>query len=372
MNLNIGKNIKEMRNKRGLSQEKLAEYLKVSPQSISKWERCDGYPDILFLIPLADFFGVSLDTLMGRDAQNREMQIKDVIARLEHYRHIGDHTAKNALAREAYREYPYDFRIISWYIVALMDTADPNGVKQEVEELCQYILQECTEDYLRYDAMTSLASLYGDCGDYDKAEALVSRLPELNDCRHAMRCQIYPSGDERDFHAMADFVDRGSELLLWFLCQIAVYRNGLTVRERIDVLKGACDVGHAIFPDGDFCVCHSVMADIYISLYRYYSEEGNYEAALNALEQCFAHEKALDDLVNDEVVHTSPALRGHAFDMRTTWDGCQCNGVYWVFERLSEPRFTFAHYAEDAAYRALLEAYRPYAVEDKTDEKNEP
>ncbi|MBO5024333.1 MAG: helix-turn-helix transcriptional regulator [Clostridia bacterium] len=38
MDLNFGKNIRELRTKRGLSQEKLAEYLNVSPQSVSKWE----------------------------------------------------------------------------------------------------------------------------------------------------------------------------------------------------------------------------------------------------------------------------------------------------------------------------------------------
>ena len=111
---------------------------------------------------------------------------------------------------------------------------------------------------------------------------------------------------------------------------------------------------------------HSVMADIQISMFRYYSEQEQYDEALNALESCFVHEKAIDDLIDDEIMHTSLALRGHPFDMRTVWDGCKCNGVYWVFERLSEARFTFAHYAEDAAYQAILDKYRPYAVEDKT------
>ena len=64
MTLSFGHTIKELRIKRGLSQEKLAEHLGVAPQSISKWERNEGYPDITFLIPLAEFFDVSLDTLM--------------------------------------------------------------------------------------------------------------------------------------------------------------------------------------------------------------------------------------------------------------------------------------------------------------------
>lgn len=93
MTLSFGHTIKELRIKRGLSQEKLAEHLGVAPQSISKWERNEGYPDITFLIPLAEFFDVSLDTLMGRNAEVREQKIREIIARLEHYRHVGDHAS---------------------------------------------------------------------------------------------------------------------------------------------------------------------------------------------------------------------------------------------------------------------------------------
>ncbi len=39
MTLSFGNTIKELRVKRGLSQEKLAEHLGVAPQSVSKWER---------------------------------------------------------------------------------------------------------------------------------------------------------------------------------------------------------------------------------------------------------------------------------------------------------------------------------------------
>ncbi len=66
MNLQISNSLKDLRIIRGITQETLASYLGVAPQTISKWERGEGYPDITFLIPLADYFGVWLDTLMGR------------------------------------------------------------------------------------------------------------------------------------------------------------------------------------------------------------------------------------------------------------------------------------------------------------------
>ena len=65
MTLLIGENIKRLRRERNLTQEEMAAHLGISFQSISKWERGDGYPDIAMLPTLANYFGVSVDELLG-------------------------------------------------------------------------------------------------------------------------------------------------------------------------------------------------------------------------------------------------------------------------------------------------------------------
>ncbi|MBQ7338010.1 MAG: helix-turn-helix transcriptional regulator [Clostridia bacterium] len=366
MNLNFGKNIKELRTSRGLSQEKLAEYLRVSPQSVSKWERNEGYPDIMFLIPLAEFFGVSLDVLMGRDEALKEKRIKEILSRLEHYRHIGDHQSKNALARAAYAEFPYDFGVISWYITALMDVENVTQNKEEIESLCAYVMRECTVDRYRYDAVMSLVELYSCSCEYEKAKAQAERLPDLNDSREFALCDIYPADDERNFHVMADFIHRSMEDVLWFLCRIAVHRATLSAADRIRILEQACAIADALYPAFDHGICHSVMADIQLSLFRYYTDAGQTEDALAALQTAFRHQRALDLCANDVITHTSVALRGYTYDMKKTWDGGKCNGVQWLLDRLGEPPFCFACYNENERYQAILAQYRPYALADKT------
>ena len=49
MELYIGQNLKNFRKARNLTQEEVAKHLGISFQSISKWERNDGYPDITML-----------------------------------------------------------------------------------------------------------------------------------------------------------------------------------------------------------------------------------------------------------------------------------------------------------------------------------
>ncbi len=46
MSQSIGQTIKRLRKKRNLTQEELAEQLKVTSQAVSKWENETGMPDI--------------------------------------------------------------------------------------------------------------------------------------------------------------------------------------------------------------------------------------------------------------------------------------------------------------------------------------
>ena len=63
--MNIGEKIKRYRKMRGLTQNDIAEPLKISCQAISKWETGDCMPDITRLPLLAKALGVSVDELLS-------------------------------------------------------------------------------------------------------------------------------------------------------------------------------------------------------------------------------------------------------------------------------------------------------------------
>lgn len=62
--------IKELREKKHLTQAELAEKLCVSDKTVSKWETGKGYPDISLLEPIAEVFDVSVTELMTGNAVN--------------------------------------------------------------------------------------------------------------------------------------------------------------------------------------------------------------------------------------------------------------------------------------------------------------
>lgn len=63
--MNIGDVIKCKRQKRKMTQAKLAELLKVTPQAVSRWEMGVSYPDIAMVPMISEALGVTADELLG-------------------------------------------------------------------------------------------------------------------------------------------------------------------------------------------------------------------------------------------------------------------------------------------------------------------
>ncbi|EHR36212.1 helix-turn-helix domain-containing protein [Facklamia languida] len=62
--MTIGELLKEARLQAGMTQEKVAEAIGVSRQSISNWENDKTYPDVINVIALSELYQVSLDYLL--------------------------------------------------------------------------------------------------------------------------------------------------------------------------------------------------------------------------------------------------------------------------------------------------------------------
>ena len=65
MKLTIGEKIALLRKEKNITQTELAEYLFLTPQTVSRWEADGGAPEITLLPKIAAFFGVSIDELFG-------------------------------------------------------------------------------------------------------------------------------------------------------------------------------------------------------------------------------------------------------------------------------------------------------------------
>ena len=77
--MEMGKEIRRLRNARGLTQEALAAALNVTAQTVSKWECGNSIPDVQLLPEIAIYFGVSIDQLFAMSPEQQMERIENHI-----------------------------------------------------------------------------------------------------------------------------------------------------------------------------------------------------------------------------------------------------------------------------------------------------
>jgi transcriptional regulator with XRE-family HTH domain len=80
-NNKFGMFITELRKEKKLTQKELGKELNISDKAISKWERGLSFPDISMLIPISNFFNISIVELLNgeRTKENNLQKYNDNI-----------------------------------------------------------------------------------------------------------------------------------------------------------------------------------------------------------------------------------------------------------------------------------------------------
>ena len=166
MNLRIGENIRRLRRERNLTQEEMAAHLGISFQSVSKWERCDGYPDITMLPALANYFGVSVDSLIGMDEIAKAGKYDEINRQWTENNRSGLHHENVLLMRDSLKTFPNDVLLLVQLSCSLEKL---EGTREEKEKNLRESIA-LQEQILRYgeDSEVRSATQYNICFAYWK------------------------------------------------------------------------------------------------------------------------------------------------------------------------------------------------------------
>ena len=209
MNIYFGENLKELRLKRNLTQEKLADFLGVSFQTVSKWERGDTYPDITMLPSIASFFDTTTDELLGVAKSKKDEKIEEYIREFE-LLYFKDTPKAFDLINKAVKEFPGEFKLLIRYMRALMATKggindNPKNIYNEMLSLNDNIQNYCTSDSIRIKAKRLMGTYYKtlsytekDDSYIDKMEEINNDLPVMRDSKDYTATHMYPPGEKHD------------------------------------------------------------------------------------------------------------------------------------------------------------------------------
>lgn len=195
MGINLGEKLKSLRKEKNLSQEKLANYLNVSFQAVSKWENATTYPDIELLPEIARFFGITVDELLQAEKiDERNLYSEFENRACEFYR--SDEIEKVlSIWQEAYQKMPNKIEVKEMLMSTYFDI-DKIKYQKEIVEIGTEINNSDCDSYYKGQAIEQIARTYAACGNSDMAEKWVIKAFSIMHSREMLFVQITEDGEE--------------------------------------------------------------------------------------------------------------------------------------------------------------------------------
>ena len=175
--------LKKYRILKELTQEDVAEFLGITPQSVSKWERGESYPDITLLPALANIFETSVDLLLGMDTIRAEETRYNIHKKAVEYQRNGNLDMAEKTYRDALLIYPNK----PGMILGLASTLALKGDTEEAIELIERGLPISINEKQKSTMRAALCFLYLKAGREDKACKLASQLPHMRESREVIQ-----------------------------------------------------------------------------------------------------------------------------------------------------------------------------------------
>lgn len=362
MDLYIGENIKRLRREKGVTQEKLAEHLGISTQAVSKWERCETLPDITLVIPLASYFGVSTDELLGLDEAKNKAEAEEMLEKFQNlaWRECRWDEAAEIL-REAHRKFPNNWEITHRYMWNLIggnadnDPAVLLSHKDELNELCTKILDECTVEPIRLGAVNMRAKIAHASGDTQKALEILNAMPSFYNARPQVTEQLFAKDTPefmRQLHLnifeLASFTVNKILKAIWF--------SDISFDEKLNRSQKTADYVSMIIEETEYTPAYKMLGEIYSGMANHCALNARYDEAVKYIGETLLCYSIFDDLLeNDTKIKGIPdGISKHLMD-GWYYNRTLVNTVLAWYR--NNPRYKEISSRED--FRKLHEHYSP-------------
>lgn len=257
--LKIGDKIKQLRKQQHITQEKLAAYLNISYQAVSKWENGTALPDVTLVPQIANFFGVTADELLGMKEQEKTEELKIYEARYHENNRLGKMMDNILLSREVLARYPRNYQWmlnLAYPLTQYEDTDEhrqysaEHGFREEAIGICERILEDCTTDSIRHSAIQLLCYHYPQVGKKEEALKLADEMPSMPVSRDFLLEQIY-QGEERikqGQNNLMQMVDMSAGCICWL---VSLMGKELTNAQKIELIGTANELFRLILKDDE-------------------------------------------------------------------------------------------------------------------------
>lgn len=335
MDIQLGAQLRTLRQNRGSTQEDVARALGVTAQAVSRWEKGAGYPDMTLIPSIANYFSVTIDELFGYRSE-RSRRIDELAGK------IRDMDSRNAgrdvcvdecvrLARESLAEYPESERLMLCLASVLFNAGyvrhgehhltDGDGYDvydvqrhrgyaewREAAAIYERLLTTLKEGDMRHQAVRELIQLYANMGESEKAAALAQTAPPLSGCRERLRMQAFDGRGKAEAcgEALLATVRACADLMIK---SYIISNAHIDPEEAVRIVRRAIGMFDLVCTDGEYGLCHSDLIGLHLFLSVRLWRAGDRDGAFDALDAALEHALALEAARSrQDASYTAPLL----------------------------------------------------------------
>lgn len=319
--MTIGEKIKKLRREQGITQEKLAEYLNISYQAVSKWENNSALPDISLVIPISNFFGVTTDVLFDVEDKCDEKEIEEYDQKSSKLGNKGKVRELIELWREAVSKYPRNYHCLYMLASCLNLSIDSIGFEKEESdrnakealEIYNRIIEDCTDDEIRANIRHQLVFLYMNTGDEEKAIACAEKAPMMHTAREYLLEYAYKPGT---------FKNRESKekMALHHLYKFTAYIT-FNVDDPESKINAGCklvELWNLLLGEENLLYQHHILFNLYSRMAESHCKLGNVTAALDCLKKAKRHIELYEAIPQGEHNYSGPYFSSCVFNKSKT------------------------------------------------------
>ncbi|MBS6475317.1 MAG: helix-turn-helix transcriptional regulator [Clostridiales bacterium] len=290
MNIKITENLKSFRRVKGNTQEDLANYLNISIQAISKWERGEGFPDISLLPAIAAYYSKSVDELLGCSEIEKAKKIEKYVAQYNKNGSDGRIEENIQLMKTALKEFPNNLTLLSNLCHALFFVDKPEYL-DECIAVGEEVLSRSRDDKERFGTIQTLVYACNAKKDITKAKKYAEKLPNLY-CSKDTVLECVLQGDELRKLTQGNIAQHISLIdssVLWMLRS-----KEYTPQEKIFAYETVDKLYNLFLYDGNYGTEHSALYMLWMHIAREYAKLQNREKTVSALKKAYNHAYEMD------------------------------------------------------------------------------
>lgn len=312
----IGEKIKELRHNNNMTQEKLADYLCVTYQTVSKWETGITSPDLSLIVPIARLFGVTTDKLFDFNESVEDIKRAELKCRYDDTFKTGDISVRIAVAEEAIKAYPGDMDWLNKYAwdiwcnaMTIPDEVEFAAERERATGLFRKVIENCENNEIKSNAIVGIVQCLNENREHTEAKRYAELYPntKINSDEKEFLIISCLTGEEQIIRKQQRLLNKAEDLL-----------NNIIHGEISPEARTTAEaIINALIPDGNYQTFHHQLYMINLSKARAEIRSSEYDRAMIAMKKAREHAIAYDN-IKGEYSFTAP-LFNHVKNTTENW-----------------------------------------------------